>query len=89
MSKTKQEKIDQLKKLSAMAIESSKQLNSQIRLVGDVLAETLRDAPEEHKREVEELQALMTKSINLAKQGKTEKVNDIIKKYRYGRKNNK
>ena len=88
MSKTKQERIDQLKKLSAMAVESSKQLNSQIGLVGDVLAETLRDAPEEHKRDVEELQALMTKSINLAKQGKTDKVNEIIKQYKDGRKNN-
>ncbi len=86
MSKSR---IEHLKKLSAMAVESSKELNKQIDLMGDVVKETLKDAPEDQKSEIEQLQALMTKSFNLAKQGKADQVNDLIKNFRNGRKSNK
>lgn len=71
-----------LKELSRLALDASKQLNSQINLLGDVLNEKIKEAPKEDKSKVEELKILMTKSINLAKQGKSTEADSLIKNFR-------
>lgn len=81
--------LDQLNQLSKMAVESSKQLDSQLDLLNETIAETLRQADDSEKSEIEKIQALTTKAINLAKMGKADQVNDLINNFKNGRKSNK
>lgn len=77
--------LDQLNQLSKMAVESSKQLNQQMGILEETISETLRNAPEDQKIEIEKLKGLTNKAINLAQQGKIEDVNELIKSFKNGR----
>lgn len=77
--------LDHLQQLSKMAMESSKQLNQQMSILENVMSETLKNAPEENKAEIEKVKALTNKAINLAKQGKMQDVDQIIKYFKNGR----
>lgn len=81
--------LKQLQDLSRMAVESSKQLDSQIGLINATISETLKNANESEKPEIENIMALTTKAINLAKQGKSDQAQELIKTFENGRKNNK
>lgn len=77
--------LDHLQQLSKMAMQSSKQLNQQMSILENVMSETLKNAPEENKAEIEKVKALTNKAINLAKQGKMQDVDQIIKNFKNGR----
>lgn len=78
-----------LEQLQKMARESSKKLNLELRIFDETLAESIRKAPEEEKQAIEGLRSMCQKSISLAKQGKSEEANQIIKDYQNGRKSNR
>lgn len=77
-----------LKELHRLSRESSKKMNLELRILDKTLDETLKNVPDEHKSEIEKVKALSQKSIYLAKDGKLKKAQELIKKFRDGRKSN-
>ena len=77
--------LDQLNQLSKMAVESSKLLSQQMGIFEETISETLRNAPDDQKIEIERLKGLTSKAINLAQQGKIQDVDELIKNFKNGR----
>ena len=79
-------KDQNLQDMIMLARKSAEQLNSEIVIFDKILDSTLKNAPEEDKRELEEVKALATKAVNLAKMGKAEEAQNIITQFKNGRK---
>lgn len=77
-------KILEQAKTGERAIE---EMNRQTKNFGDVLSVAVKGAPVEHQKEMEDLRVMALKAINLAKQGKQDEANQLIKKFSDGRKN--
>ena len=82
----KSENIKELQELSRKAVS---ELNTQIRIFESSINQTLENVNEDEKSEVEKLKALSTKAINLAKMGKADQAQQLIKDYQDERKGNK
>jgi hypothetical protein len=57
------------------------QLNLEISIFDKTLAQTLENAPEADKGKIEEVKALAQRAINLAKMGKAEEAQAVIKQF--------
>jgi len=77
-----------LDKLLRMAEESQKTLDLHMRIFDVNMDETIKKAPEEDKKAIEECKGICQSFINLAKNGKFEEGEELIKKYKDGRKSN-
>lgn len=80
---------DNLKQLMKLAEKSMEQINKEIRIFELTLDESIKNVDDNDKGEIESLKALSTKAINLAKMGKAEKAQEIIRNFQNGRKNSK
>lgn len=69
-------------------LENAKKLASQINVQNTIFEQTLQEAvkgaPEEDKRELEKVRVLSIKAISLAKKGKLEEAQDVIKQFQNG-----
>lgn len=70
--------IEQLKKLSEKA---GKQMQRQMRLLDSTFSEMMVNLPEDEAKKVEKLKVLTNKAIQLAKQGKADEAQNIIKEF--------
>ena len=75
------ETIDQQVKLANKAIEEMKNQN---RIFENIIKETLINAPESDKNQIQRFQAMSIKAMNLAKKGKTEEAQNLIKNFKNG-----
>ncbi|WP_440881401.1 hypothetical protein [Tenacibaculum sp. C7A-26P2] len=78
--------IQQLLNLSKKA---SSQINLQVQILDTTFSELLKNLPQDEANEIDKLKALTQKAISLAKQGKAEEAQEIIRNYQNGRKSNK
>jgi TolA-binding protein len=81
--------LKQLEQMSKMSTESGKALEQQMKAMSGIMSETLKSVPDKDKGEIESVQALMTRTINLAKSGKYEEAETQLNKFKNGRKNSK
>lgn len=74
-------------------IESSKQMISVFKkqnlIFESVIDQAIKGVPTENQHEVQKVKNLYLKAKNLAKQGKMDEVNALIKEFTDGRKNSK
>lgn len=82
---------DQINKQVKLAESLVKESKNQIRIFDDVLQEAIKGVEGDDKKEIERVRALSQRAINLAKQGKGDKAQEIIKNFQnsYGSKNSK
>ena len=66
-----------------LAKRSSIQLNQEIAIFDKILLDTIKNAPEDDKSDIERVKALATKAINLAKMGKAEEAQQVIKDFQH------
>lgn len=69
---------DHLKEQMRLSKEALKQMKSTLSMFDVALQGALVVAPEDHKMKVEKVRASCNKIMNLAKQGRTEEVNNLI-----------
>ena len=69
-------------------LETSKKLFSEIniqnRIFGELIDNAIKGAPDQDKPEISKIKLIATKAINLAKQGKAEEAQTLIKNYSNG-----
>lgn len=72
-------------------METSKKLfseiNNQNRIFGELIDNAMKGAPDQDKPEISKLKLMATKAINLAKQGKSEEAQTLIKNFSNGNQN--
>ncbi len=73
--------VQQQIKLSKKAIEETKVQN---RIFENLLQEAIKGAPEEDKNQVQKIQVFANKVLSLAKEGKQEEAQSLIKDFKYG-----
>jgi hypothetical protein len=69
---------DQIEKLRRLAEKSMEQLKQEINIFDEQLAESIRNAPEEQKSDLEKCKSVVQQAIALAKMGKAEEANELI-----------
>lgn len=69
--------------------EAIQQIKNQNRIFETILHEAVKGAPNEDKSKIEEVRMISKKVIDLAKQGKSEEAQQMIKDFQNGGKNNK
>lgn len=78
-----------LLELTKLAEKSIDELQGQINLFDLYLQETIKSVSEEDKKEVEKVRAISTQAFELAKMGKANEAQELIKKFEDERKGNK
>lgn len=78
-----------IEELQKMASKCTEQMNLQMAIFEKSLQEVKENVSDKEKGEIEKLQALSNKAINLAKKGKSDQASELIKNYNYGRKSSK
>lgn len=68
--------------------EAIQQIKNQNRIFETILHEAVKGAPNEDKSKIEEVRMMSKKVIDLAKQGKSEEAQQMIKDFQNGGKNN-
>ena len=81
--------LDNIKKQIELGNKAIEQFKNQNAIFDEMLTETIKGIPEDQKRQVEEVQALSQRAVNLAKQGKVEEAKTLIKQMQNVRKSNK
>jgi len=74
--------IEELMQLSQQA---SKQMKTQMNLMDANFKHLMKELPDDEAKEVSNLQVLSKKAFALAKEGKTEEAQELIKNYKNGR----
>jgi hypothetical protein len=74
---------------SELAKNAIEQINVQNRIFENTIQQALIDAPEGDKKKINEVQILMNKVTNLAKNGQLVEAQNLIKEFQNGGKNNK
>ncbi len=82
----KTEDLAQLQKNSELLAEQMKQSFS---IFEKKIEDALLQAPEEDKKAIEDVKAVTQRAINLAKMGKAEEANKLLKDFQNGRQSNK
>lgn len=75
------ENLENLKRLSEMAIELSGQLQENISIFERQLEEKIKSAPEKDKNKLEDVRALTSQAISLAKTGRVKEAENLIKQF--------
>lgn len=65
------------------------EINKQNRIFERTIQQAIKGAPEQDKKEIEKIRLLTIKALNLAKQGKIEESQQLIKDFQNGRQNSK
>lgn len=72
-------------------LETSKkmfsEINNQNRIFGELIDNAMKGAPDQDKPEISKMKLMMTKAVNLAKQGKTEEAQTLVKQFSNGNQN--
>lgn len=63
------------------------EMKKQTRNFETVMEQTVKKAPKEHQKELDEIRALSIRALNLAKQGKGKEAEQLIKDFQHGSKN--
>lgn len=80
--------IENIKRQCELAKSAVSEIKKQNRIFETLMHEAIKGAPEEHKKDIQRIQVLATKAINLAKQGKSEEAQNLIKDFQNGSTNN-
>lgn len=78
--------INHINELLSTSRKALEQIQNQTRIFEGVIDNVLENAPNGDKQEIQGVQILMKKALNLAKQGKGEEAQKIIKDFQDGRK---
>tara|TARA_R110000851_G_scaffold108617_1_gene230027 strand:- start:12184 stop:12423 length:240 start_codon:yes stop_codon:yes gene_type:complete len=76
--------INVLKQQAESAKKLFSEINNQNRIFGELIDDAMMGAKETEKPEINKIQMLTKKAINLAKQGKLDEAQTLIKNYRNG-----
>lgn len=76
-----------IKEQLALAEKSAREIKNQSRIFENTLQEAVKGAPIEAKSQIDQIRVLSAKAISLAKQGKMEESQQLIKDFQNGRKN--
>lgn len=63
------------------------EINNQNRIFGELIDNAMKGAPDQDKPEISKMKLMMTKAVNLAKQGKTEEAQTLVKQFSNGNQN--
>lgn len=77
-----------LQELIDLANQSQKTLDLKLSVFDKTMQEVLKNVPEEQKNEIQKIQSLTNKVINLSKEGKVNEINEILKQFGHGSKSN-
>jgi len=77
-----------IQELKALGDKAMAEMKNQISIFDATLQEALKGAPQQDKSQIEELKALCNSAINLAKTGKADAAQELIRNYEHGRKSN-
>ncbi len=80
---------NQIKELLKLSSELSAEANFKIEGLKKNIDDVLVSVPDDQKKEIEGLKIMFTRALNLSKKGRTQEVNEIIKKYKNGYKSSK
>lgn len=78
----------ELQELIELANQSQKTLDLKLSVFSKTMQNVLQNVSEEEKKQVEKIQSLTNKVINLSKEGKINEVNEILKQFSHGSKGN-
>lgn len=79
---------DFLKQLTESTAKASAELSKSMGIIDKMMEETLKNAPEEDKAEINRLKNLSMQVVNYAKAGDTKKVEELINTFKNGSKGN-
>ena len=79
---------DYLKQMLESSAKASAELNKTLEFMDKFMDETLQNAPEQDKAEVNRLKQLSQRVVNCAKKGDTAGVNELINNFKNGSKSN-
>lgn len=78
-------KSENLQQLMNLAQKSAQQINKEITIFDQWIKDVQKNVPDDQKSQVEEINALLIKAVNLAKMGKAEEAQELVKNYKHGR----
>lgn len=78
-----------LQELIELSEKAKKQMNLQMKIVDQTFDEMTQKLPEDEAKEVAKLKALNKRAVALAKEGKAEEAQELIKNYRNERQGRK
>ena len=78
------ENVQQQQKMVQKMIE---EINNQNRIFEQTIDSAMKGAPESDKKEIEKIRILAKKAISLAKQGKSDEAQNLIKQFSHGNQN--
>ena len=78
-----------LQDMLEMAEEAADQMNKNISIFDKTLEEAIAQVPNEDKAQLEEVRALCTRAINLAKKGDAKEAQEILRRFQDGSKNSR
>ena len=78
------ENVQQQQKMVQKMIE---EINNQNRIFEQTIESAMKGAPESDKKEIEKIRILAKKAISLAKQGKSDEAQNLIKQFSHGNQN--
>ena len=81
-------KSGNIKALTNLADKAIDQMNEEIAIFGKTLDQSIINAPEGDKTIIQDFKALTTKAFNLAKMGKADEAQALIRSFQHGSKNN-
>lgn len=76
--------LHQLKELLKSSEKAAMEIKNQNRIFGSTLQEAIKGAPIEDKDKIDQVRILSLKAIELAKQGKSEEAQQLIKEFNNG-----
>jgi hypothetical protein len=78
-----------IQQLIDLSKKANAQMNMQVAVLDKTFAELLKKLPQDEANEVDRLKSLTQKAIRMAKDGKADEAQELIRNYQNGRKSNK
>ncbi len=76
--------FDQLSQHAELSKKAVEEMKKQIRVYEQTMEATVKNAPDDQKKELESVRLMSIRALNLAKQGKSDEANQLIKDFRNG-----
>lgn len=76
--------LNQIKQQAEISKKAIAEIQKQNRIFDTLLQKAMTGAPEEDKKTIASVQSLSMKALNLAKQGKMNEAQNLIKSFSYG-----
>lgn len=79
--------LNSLKEQMEASKKMFNEINNQNRIFGELIDNAMKGAPDQDKSEISKIKLMAKKAINLAKQGKSEEAQTLIKNFSNGNQN--